>query len=191
MDIFTAGVVLIALGLLIAFMGKLFYRISIGIIGFGVGFILVNQVTREMAPDFSLILSIAGGILGIFLLAFIHRLSVFVLGAAAAIAILSVFVPTPSWILIGLAGVAGGIVGMVLEKPLIAVGTSLIGAYTCVTGVVLLVNQPIFVSHEDLWVASYSGEIVPREPLYIALFFLVWGVGLLYQLRSRNKSDKS
>jgi hypothetical protein len=189
MDVVSAGIALIVVGLLIALLGKVFYRISIAIIGFGIGFILVSEASREFAPDLSLVFSIAGGIIGVFLMSFIHKLSVFVLGASAAVAAMSVFFPAPTWLLIGGVAVVGGIIGMVLEKQLIAVGTSLIGAYTCVTGTVLLVNRPIFGSSEDLWLSSYRGELIPRDPLYIFLFFAIWGLGLFVQLRSKSKRD--
>jgi hypothetical protein len=143
----TAAVLAIALGGLICFFGYRLLRVTLGIVGFGVGFALggmVASLISNITPVFLLIIAVASGVLGAILAAVLYKAGVFLLGAGAGALIASLALAgagnTQSVLIAIAAAIVGGVLTLLLQRTLVSVLTAFGGAWGGVAGVFHLVG---------------------------------------------------
>jgi hypothetical protein len=138
----TAGAVLaILLGGLICFFGYRLLRVTLGILGFGVGAALGAVIATNIGgvtQVFVLIIAAACGLLGAVLAAVLYKVGVFMLGAGAGALIASLFAgglagATHTLVIIASA-VGGGVLVLILQRAMVSALTAFAGAWGAVIG---------------------------------------------------------
>ena len=185
----SVAVFFIVVGLLLVVRGYQLLRLIMGITGFLCGVLLSYPFVLEMSKLGGILTSIISGTLGALLLYFLYGVSIFAVGALTAILISFLFLQ-PSVLWGSIIGGIGGILALVLEKYVLALITSLLGAYSTCLGIVILKNSEDLLSGEFL--KSLFGVLVlPSEPIYLATLAVLTLLGVWIQIRHKGNRTQT
>jgi hypothetical protein len=162
----------IVIGLLLLLLGRKIYWLSVGIIGFALGFFFAPRVLGSESAWLTLIIAIFAGILCALLARYLQTIAVglvgFIAGGYLIVAILdAVRVQTGNyyWIAILIGGIIGAIFMTVLFDWTLIIITSLIGA----------------------WMISQNIPIPLEPPIPFVVFLVLGLVGVVIQAGMRKK----
>lgn len=189
----TAGAVLaILLGGLICFFGYRLLRVTLAVLGFGVGAALGALVASSIAgvaQVFVLIIAVACGLLGAILAAVLYKFGVFLLGAGAGALIASLFTAglagTAGTLVIIAAAIVGGIIVLLLQRATVSLLTAFGGAWGAVLGAFHLAGWVTM----DVGLRAFEAlRPVPNRLFIVLSCWLVLGiVGSAAQLGGRRR----
>lgn len=162
----------IVIGLLLLLVGRKIYWLSVGIIGFALGFFFAPRLLGTESAWLTLVIAIFAGILCALLARYLQKIAVglvgFIAGGYLLVAILdAVRIETGNyyWIAILIGGILGAIFITVLFDWTLIVITSLIGA----------------------WMISQNLPISLEPPIPFVVFLLLGLVGIVIQAGTRRK----
>lgn len=165
-----AGLVQIAVGLAVTFLGFRIFRTLLALTGFVIGASFgLSLGSGATVPATALLLALALGLAGALLLWALFRVGALLAGAALGLAVAGgVTASLPAtvnvqwdWLLLLVGLVLGAILAWRLQRPLVVIATSLVGAWGTMIGVAMVL-----------------GRATPTQAVPTALGTDLWTLGL-------------
>lgn len=185
----AAVAVAVAVGTLYCFLGYRTLKFVIGLTGFLLAGGAAGALAGWLSDANLVVMAIAagvGGIAGAFAFFFLYKVGVFTIGLLAGCmfthnALVGQDLAWAPFVTIGV-GIAAGLIALVLERPVMMVGTAVIGSWVLVSGFAHFIRGTEFFQTDD---GAFDAD---RARLTLLVAWLVLGVlGVYTQFVTRKR----